>query len=134
MVRARNGYVVRMTLARGDHTSTPSARTGFTRAQLFALLAGLWQVVAGAIQFLPIPVLAQALQIGTGLLGVALCRRHGLARSYGVALALVYGQLAFATPSPLLFDLPTAEALVYLRTAVAGLVIAVVPSGHQPRR
>ncbi|MEO6082084.1 MAG: hypothetical protein ABIQ18_03170, partial [Umezawaea sp.] len=98
------------------------------RAQVFALVAGLWQVASGATQLLPIPVVAQALQIGTGLLGVVLCRKHGLARSYGVALALVYGQLAFATPSTLLFDLPTAEALVYLRTAVSGLVIAMVPS------
>jgi hypothetical protein len=117
-----------MTSARGDRTEDPAARSGFSRAQVFALVAGLWQVAAGATQLLPIPVVAQALQVGTGLLGLALCRRHGLARSYGVGLALVYGHLAFATPSTLLLDLPTAEALVYLRTAVSGLVIALVPS------
>lgn len=117
-----------MTSTRGDRTGTPAARGGFSRAQVFALVAGLWQVAAGATQLLPLPVLAQALQVCTGLVGLALCRRHGSARSYGVALALVYGQLALATPSTLLFDLPTAEALVYVRTAVSGLVIALVPS------
>ncbi|MCS7483491.1 hypothetical protein ACFFQW_47995 [Umezawaea endophytica] len=110
--------------------STSSERQGFTRVQVLTLIAGLWQFVAGTAHLLPLPVGAQMLQVCTGVIGVALCRQHGLARLYGVALALVYGRLLLDFTSPLLFGLPTPEGLAYARTALSGLVIAVLPAGR----
>jgi hypothetical protein len=94
---------------------------------VLTLIAGAWQVIAGAAQLLPLPVGAQALQVCTGLVGVALCRHHGFARLYGFALALVYGRLLLDFTSPLVLGLPTPEGLAYARTAFSGLVIALLP-------
>jgi len=97
---------------------------------VLVLIAGAWQFLAGSLQLLPLPVAAQALQVCTGLIGVALCRQHSLARLYGVALVVVYGRLLLDFTSPLLFGLPTPEGLAYARTALSGLVIAALPSGR----
>ncbi|HEX6340138.1 hypothetical protein [Umezawaea sp.] len=124
-----------MTGPRHVEAGAPPLRRRFSRIQLLALVAGLWQVAAGAAHLLPLPTEVQALQVCTGLVGVALCGRHHHARLYGVALALVYGRLLLDFASPLVFDLPTPEGLAYARTAVSGLLIALVPAGRSaPRR
>lgn len=99
------------------------ARHRFSRAQLVALVAGVLQVGLGATELFPLPGPEHALQICTGLLGIALCRKHHHARVYGIAIAIIYGQLLVATTSPLVLGLPTAEALV-------GVVITMVPAGR----
>jgi hypothetical protein len=104
-------------------------RQPFSRPQLLAFVVGALQVAIGATQLFPLPDADHALQICTGLLGIALCRKHHHARFYGVAMVVVYGQLLITTVSPLVLGLPTAEALVYARAAAAGLVIAMLPAG-----
>jgi len=93
-------------------------------------VAGALQVVLGGTELFPIPEPEHALQICTGLLGLALCRNHHHARVYGITLAIVYGELLVATTSPLVLGLPSAEVLVYARTALVGVIITMVPTGR----
>jgi len=113
-----------------DRIGLSPAQHNFSRPQLLALVVGVLQVALGAMDLIPLPDPDHALQICTGVLGIALCRKHHHARLYGVALVLVYGQLLIATTSPLVLGLPTAEALVYARAAAAGFAIALLPAGR----
>jgi hypothetical protein len=102
----------------------------FSRAQFLALVVGLLQIIFSSLPILPMDMGHKALHIGTGLAGVVLAWRHEYARLYGIALLLLYGRLLVAdiaaSTAPL--QLPTLEGLSNGRAALAGLVIAVVPS------
>ncbi|RKT54056.1 hypothetical protein [Saccharothrix australiensis] len=101
-----------------------------SRAQLLALLVGLFQIAFALLPVLPLAEGHHALHICTGLAGVVLAWRHEHARLYGVALLLVYGKLLFddMNASTTWLQLPTLDTVAYGRSAVAGLVIVLVPA------
>ncbi|MEU7526315.1 hypothetical protein AB0A74_11305 [Saccharothrix sp. NPDC042600] len=111
---------------KGDTTTRP----WMTRAQLLALVVGSLQLVFALVPVLPMSAGHQALHVCTGLVGIALAWKHQYARLYGVALLLVYGKLYLdgVDTSTTWLQLPTLETAANGRSALAGLVIALVPA------
>ncbi|WP_309117098.1 hypothetical protein [Saccharothrix sp.] len=105
-------------------------RPWLTRAQLLALVVGSLQLVFALVPVLPMSPANQALHVCTGLVGLALAWKHQYARLYGIALLLVYGKLYLdgVDTSTTWLQLPTLETAANGRSALAGLVIALVPA------
>ncbi|WP_433271945.1 hypothetical protein ACQPZF_14595 [Actinosynnema sp. CS-041913] len=108
----------------------PETRPRLSRAQLLALIVGALQVVVALVPVLPLSPGNQTLHVCTGLVGLVLAWKHEYARLYGIALLLVYGKLLITDvdSSTGWLQLPTLETVAYGRTALAGLVIALVPA------
>jgi hypothetical protein len=121
----------RKTTKKVEQTDAPVARARtFSRAQLLALVVGVLQIVVASVPFLPTAEgSGHYLYIATGVAGVLLAWRHRHARLYGIALLLLYGQLfiTYAEDTGTM-GLPTWETLAYGRSALAGVVIAVIPA------
>lgn len=120
----------RKTTKKAEQTDPPAEARTFSRAQLLALVVGVFQIVVASVPFLPTAEgSGHYLYIATGVAGVLLARQHRHARLYGVALLLLYGQLfiTYAEDTGTM-GLPTWETLAYGRSALAGVVIAVIPA------
>lgn len=102
----------------------------YSRAQALAFAVGFLQVLFAVVRVLPLSPAHQVLHLCTGVAGLVLSWRHGHARLYGVGLVLLYGHLFLegTDASTTFLQVPDLETLSHARTAVAGVVIAVVPA------
>ena len=100
----------------------------FTRPQILTLSAGLLQLAFGWFDVFGLAPDYHVIQVGVGVLGIAMAWRHDLARMYGVLLLLSFGALAFS------LDDVTTESFLEVRTALIGLVITLArPARRAPR-
>lgn len=100
-----------------------SDRLEFTRPQVLTLTAGLLQLAFAWLDVFSLSADYHVVQVGIGLLGVAMAWRHDLARMYGALLLLFFGGVAVS-----LADVTT-EGFLEVRTALIGLIICLARPG-----